>query len=113
MKVIGSVYNSSNWVEHTYPGALYLCIKYIDNPELSMTASVNLGGDSSNRTALIGAVMGNAIRSIGFHLLNQIDWRDDRCSAWIYKNSISMEVKAKHISGRQNRTVGAFIFNKD
>ncbi len=66
LKVIGNVYDSSNWVEHTYPGALYLCIKYIDDPELSMTASVNLGGDSSNRTALIGAVMGNTTRSISF-----------------------------------------------
>jgi ADP-ribosylglycohydrolase len=58
LKVIGNVYDSSNWVEHTYPGALYLCIKYMDDPELAMTTSVNLGGDSSNRTALIGAVMG-------------------------------------------------------
>jgi hypothetical protein len=50
---------------------LYLCIKYIDDPELSMTASVNLGGDASNRTALIGAMMGDAIRHVALVEMQQ------------------------------------------
>ena len=59
LQVIGNVFDSSNWVDHTYPSALYLCIKYLQEPELALKISVNLGGDSSNRTALIGAIMGD------------------------------------------------------
>ena len=53
------MFDSSNWVDHTYPSALYLCIKYLHEPEVALTASVNLGGDSSNRTAIVGAIMGD------------------------------------------------------
>ena len=56
--MIGNVFDSSNWVDHTYPSALYLCIKHLDDPEIAMTESVNLGGDASNRTAIVGAIMG-------------------------------------------------------
>ena len=57
--MIGNVFDSSNWVDHTYPSAVYLCIKYLHEPEVALTASVNLGGDSSNRTAIVGAIMGD------------------------------------------------------
>ena len=59
-QVVGVIYDCSNWVEHTYPSALYLAIKYSDNLEQAMITSANLGGDASNRTALIGAILGDA-----------------------------------------------------
>ncbi len=66
VQVIGTVFDSSNWVDHTYPSALYLCIKYLKEPELALKISINLGGDSSNRTALIEAIMGDSTRDIVF-----------------------------------------------
>ena len=50
--------SSSNLIEHSYPAVLFLAAKYVDDPEGAIVVSANLGGDSSNRTSLVGAVMG-------------------------------------------------------
>jgi len=56
---VGIVYNSFDMsLDNCLPCVLYLCNKYHDSPAKALTASANLGGDSSNRTALVGAIMG-------------------------------------------------------
>lgn len=58
-EVVGIVYNSYDIaLDNCFPCVLYLCNKYHDDPAKAMTASANLGGDASNRTALVGALMG-------------------------------------------------------
>lgn len=58
LQIVGSCYNTSNLVEHSFPCVLTIAAKYWDKPEAALIVSANLGGDSSGRTALVGALMG-------------------------------------------------------
>uniref|UniRef100_A0A6T8MTR4 ADP-ribosylglycohydrolase n=1 Tax=Hemiselmis andersenii TaxID=464988 RepID=A0A6T8MTR4_HEMAN len=57
-EVVGGCYSPCNLMEHAYPCILYIAAKYVDDPEGAIVVSANLGGDSTNRTALVAALMG-------------------------------------------------------
>lgn len=61
-EVVGGCYSTCNLIEHVYPCVLFICGKYVDDPEGAMVVSANLGGDASSRTSLVGAIMGQAAR---------------------------------------------------
>jgi hypothetical protein len=62
-EVVGGCYSTCNLIEHAYPCILYIAAKYIDDPEGAIVVSANLGGDSTNRTALVAALMGGCMRA--------------------------------------------------
>ncbi|EKX52352.1 hypothetical protein GUITHDRAFT_102255 [Guillardia theta CCMP2712] len=77
-EVVGIVYSSvSSSLDHTFPCVLFLCIKYLQQPRTAIETSVNLGGNSSHRTALIGIVMGKSSSKRGLHQVNSLEFLID------------------------------------
>ncbi len=59
-QVIGQVFSSACYIEHSFPCLLYLAYKYQDSPEAALIANTNAGGENVHRGAALGAVMGAA-----------------------------------------------------
>ena len=57
--------------------ALYLALKYADDPEAGLVANANLGGDNCHRGAVLGALLGAATGTGGFPLR----WRSGLAAA--------------------------------
>lgn len=45
-------------MEDAVPAAVYLALKYHDDPEAALIANTNLGGDNAGRGAVLGALLG-------------------------------------------------------
>ena len=59
-QVIGQIFSSACYIEHSFPCLLYLAYKYRSSPEAALIANTNAGGENVHRGAALGAVMGAA-----------------------------------------------------
>ncbi len=57
-RVIGQRFSTACYVEESVPAAIYLALKYHDDPEKALIANTNLGGDNAYRGAVLGALLG-------------------------------------------------------
>ena len=58
--VIGRLFSSACYIEHSFPCLLYLAYKYAGDPEAALVANTNAGGENVHRGAALGALMGAA-----------------------------------------------------
>jgi ADP-ribosylglycohydrolase len=70
------------YCEQTFSVVLFLCYKYHDNPKTALLQNVMLGGHSTSRGAVVGAIMGAAYP-------NEIPFVQDLCAY----SSIQQEIK--------------------
>jgi ADP-ribosylglycohydrolase len=70
------------YCEHTFTLVLYLAYKYAHEPQTALLKNVMLGGHSTSRGAVLGAIFGAA------HGAEAIPFRDDLCA----KAAIDKEV---------------------
>jgi ADP-ribosylglycohydrolase len=70
------------YCEHTFTLALYLAYKYAQDPKKALLQNVMLGGHSTSRGAVLGAILGAA------HGTEAIPFKEDLCA----KNAIDKEV---------------------
>lgn len=70
------------YCEQTFTTALYLAYKYADNPKKALLQNVMLGGHSTSRGAVLGAILGAAFGADG------VPFRDDLCA----KEEIDKEI---------------------
>ncbi len=61
LEVIGRILSPACYIEHSFPGVLYLAARYSDNFETALVANTNLGGDNCHRGAVLGALLGAAL----------------------------------------------------
>ena len=57
-QVIGSIYSSACYIEHSWPGVLYLAFRYHDNLKQGLIANTNLGGDNVHRGIVLATLLG-------------------------------------------------------
>eukprot|EP00741_Cyanophora_paradoxa_P005498 tig00000889_g5330.t1 len=68
--VVGGLYSTACYIEHSYPSLLFLALKNLGDPENGLEAALvqnaNVGGDNCHRGAVLGMIMGAAfgIRAI-------------------------------------------------
>jgi len=58
--VVGGHLSTACYVEDSVPAAIYLALKYADQPEQGLIVNTNLGGDNAYRGAVLGALLGAA-----------------------------------------------------
>jgi len=58
--VVGGQLSTACYVEDSVPAAIYLALKYADQPEKGLIVNTNLGGDNAYRGAVLGALLGAA-----------------------------------------------------
>ena len=58
--VVGGHLSTACYVEDSVPAAIYLALKYADQPEKGLIVNTNLGGDNAYRGAVLGALLGAA-----------------------------------------------------
>jgi ADP-ribosylglycohydrolase len=85
-QVIGQVYSSACYIEHSFPCLLYLAYKYSDSPEAALVANTNAGGENVHRGAALGALMGAAHGSSA--------WPQRWHNGLVAKDAIATEVSA-------------------
>jgi len=71
-QVIGQIFSSACYIEHSFPCLLYLAYKYRGSPEEALVANTNAGGENVHRGAALGALMGAAHGSSAW----PARWRD-------------------------------------
>lgn len=71
------------YCEHTFTVALYLAYKYAADPRKALLQNVMLGGHSTSRGAVLGAILGAA------HGTEGIPFREDLCA----KKAIDKEIE--------------------
>ena len=56
------------YCEHTFPSVMYLAYKYSDDPKQALLQNARLGGHSTARGAVLGAILGAAhsVKSVPF-----------------------------------------------
>lgn len=64
--VVGRRFSTACYIRESFPAALYLALKYADDPEAGLIANTNLGGDNCHRGAVLGALLGAASGTGGF-----------------------------------------------
>ena len=64
--MIGPRFSTACYVEDSVPAAVYLALKYHDDPEKALIANTNLGGDNAARSAVLSALLGAAHGLEGF-----------------------------------------------
>ncbi len=57
-QVVGGIFSTACYVEHSVPSVMYLALKYHDQPEQGLIVNTNLGGDNAYRGAVLGALLG-------------------------------------------------------
>jgi len=58
--VVGRYFSTACYVEDAVPAAIYLALKYHQDPEKALIVNTNLGGDNAGRGAVLGAILGAA-----------------------------------------------------
>jgi ADP-ribosylglycohydrolase len=61
LHVIGGLLSPACYIEHSFPGVLYLAARYTDDFEAALVANTNAGGDNCHRGAVLGALLGAAL----------------------------------------------------
>jgi ADP-ribosyl-[dinitrogen reductase] hydrolase len=56
--VVGGRFSTACYLKDAFPAALYLALKYSENPENGLIANTNLGGDNCHRGTVLGALLG-------------------------------------------------------
>jgi len=56
--VVGGHLSTACYVEDSVPAAIYLALKYADQPEQGLIVNTNLGGDNAYRGGVLGALLG-------------------------------------------------------
>lgn len=56
--VIGGMLSPACYISGSWPGVLYLAIKYISDPMKGLLANANVGGDNCHRGAVLGLLFG-------------------------------------------------------
>lgn len=59
-EVIGRAYSPACYISESWPGVLYLALRYQDDLKTALIANTNLGGDNVHRGAVLGAILGLA-----------------------------------------------------
>jgi len=57
-EIIGKRYSSACYIEHSWPGILYLAYRYRDDMKQALIANTNLGGDNVHRGCVLGIILG-------------------------------------------------------
>lgn len=58
--VVGRVFSSACYIEHSFPSLLYLAYVHASDPEAALIANTNAGGENCHRGSALGALMGAA-----------------------------------------------------
>lgn len=58
--VVGRVFSSACYIEHSFPSLLYLAYVHAADPEAALIANTNAGGENCHRGSALGALMGAA-----------------------------------------------------
>lgn len=58
--VVGRVFSSACYIEHSFPSLLYLAYVHAADPEAALVANTNAGGENCHRGSALGALMGAA-----------------------------------------------------
>jgi ADP-ribosylglycohydrolase len=69
-EVIGRVYSPACYISESWPGVLYLALRYQDDLKGALIANTNLGGDNVHRGAVLGAILGLAQEGTVENLFN-------------------------------------------
>jgi ADP-ribosylglycohydrolase len=77
-----SRFSTTCYCEHAFPVVLYLAYKYADSPQTAFLQNARLGGHSTARGAILGAIFGAAYGPDGIPFVN------DLCA----KNAIDQEI---------------------
>ncbi len=59
-EVIGRTYSPACYISESWPGVLYLALRYQEDLKAALIANTNLGGDNVHRGAVLGAILGLA-----------------------------------------------------
>lgn len=71
-QVIGTLYSSACYIEHSWPGTLYLAYRYHNNLKSALIANTNLGGDNVHRGSVLGIILGLVSASTEQAWFNQL-----------------------------------------
>ena len=56
--IIGGKFSAACYITDSWPGVLYLALKYMEDPRKALLVNANLGGDNVHRGIVLGALLG-------------------------------------------------------
>ena len=56
--IVGGKFSAACYITDSWPGVLYLALKYIEDPRKALLINANLGGDNVHRGIVLGTLLG-------------------------------------------------------